>query len=811
MILKNLLLLLIVNLLVAKGLCQTDITGFVDTKQNVQLPFATVTLYADSIALQSVVCDSSGGFVIRPPKPIAEYAAGSLRLRAFYKQFSSDLVPVSQATGRVRLIINDPAQVLSTVVIEADASRITRRGDRFVFVPAKYLTKGSDAFDVLRHVPLIKVDDQSEGFSIINKSATVIYVNNKKSDIPKDMIIQLLRSMPADNIISIEVITNPGSEYAANITGGIVNINLKRSFRDGWQGSLTGLTEQAGFNTSMLNGGVTYRKGQFAVNVIPFINRSFNYYRLTNDVTDTDGNFTSFNTQYKRKYLVLGGGINIDYQPTARNFLGFKYWQTNVSGRPGMATNMLEQEAGSSDTYINSFYTGRDKYLYNFGNANYRLNLDSIGRSYIDVNVDFNRFRQERVLEGAFEEVDKNNNLLAPLGRYRNMLPQKFWNLSGQADYKKTLSAQASLLFGVQVSHTNVDNDLKYYDLPPTQTAYTLNENLSQNYRYREDYQAAYVSMSRHFSSKLSSSAALRAERTDYESAAAKSGLSYDSIYYNLYPSLSVNYSPAQKHQFGFSLSRKIIRPNIEDLFPGRIYRSNNYFTENNPFLQPTLLLVNEFSYLFNRKYSFSITYSATKNSNARFVVPVIDTAVNLKETLLNYGTIRQVSIVFNTSFSFLKGKWQLYVTPYFNHVVYSGRVGDQRIKIINNDINVIADNYFQLSRDKTWAAFATFNFNGPSRNIAAERLNSLSSLVLQLRKSIGKFTLSLIASDIYNGKSRTRSDLYANYLLTGNYVDRFSYTRAIQFKVRYSFGNNNLTATRNRNTANQDIRNRSN
>ncbi|HYE53918.1 MAG TPA: outer membrane beta-barrel family protein, partial [Chitinophagaceae bacterium] len=445
-----------------------------------------------------------------------------------------------------------------------------------------------------------------------------------------------------------------------------------------------------------------------------------------------------------------------------------------------------------------------------FGNANYRYNIDSLGRSYVDFNIDFNRFKQNRTLEGAFELVDANEQPVSLLGEYRNILPQTFWNLSGQMDIKKTLKPNASVLFGVQFSHTDVNNDLRYYDIE--QNTETLNGNLSQDYQYREDYQAAYMTMNRNFGNKFSGSAGLRAERTDYESSAKKAGLAYDSVYYNLYPSLSASYFGSQKHQFGYSLSRKIIRPNIESLYPGRIYRSSNYFTENNPFLQPTLLLVNELSYLFNRRYSLSVTYSSTKNSNARFVIPVMeDTALAFKETLLNYGTIRQVSVVFNTSFNFFKGKWQLYVTPYYNHVVYSGDVNGNKVHVINNDFNFVADNYFQLSKDKTWAGFATFTYNGPTRDIAAERVNALSSLTLQLRKNLKKFTFFLIASDIYNGRSRTESNLYANYLLSGNHVDRLSYTRAIQFKVRYSFGNNNLAGTRNRNTANQDIRNRAN
>ena len=438
---KNLFLLCCcLNLLVIKGMCQTDLSGTVNTKDNIQLPFATVTLYADSNALQHVICDSNGRFTIRTPKSIQDYNAGSLRLRAFYKQLTSEWFVITRQQEPIRLIINDPVKVLTSVVVEADAARINRQGDRFIFVPSKGLAKGSDAFDMLRHVPLIRVEDQSDAFSIINKSSTIIYVNNKKSDIPREMVVQLLRAMPAENIISIEVITNPGSEYASNITGGIININLRRAFRDGWQGNISALTEQSQYNTSILNGGLTYRKGKFAVNFIPFINNSFNYYRLTNDVTDKQNNLTRFNTEYKRKYTVMGGGVNVDYQASARSYIGFKYWQTNVWGRPRLSTTTQEVQAGDPDSFTNSVYKGRDSYLYNFGNVNYHYNFDSLGRTYVDINIDFNRFRQNRTLEGRFDQVDENEQIISPLGQYRNVLPQRFWNLSEQVDFKKTLA-----------------------------------------------------------------------------------------------------------------------------------------------------------------------------------------------------------------------------------------------------------------------------------------------------------------------------------------------------------------------------------
>src|SRR5215831_16383041 len=168
---KNLAILSLTLLLLTKGMCQIHINGVVTTKDSIKIPFATITLYADSTALQSVICDSNGRFQL----PVQRNITTPLFVRAFYKQLASGKVPVNQSTEWLTVIINDPVKVLSAVTIEADVSRISRRGDRFVFVPSRSLAKGSDAFEMLLHVPLIKVEDQSDAFSIINKSGTVVY------------------------------------------------------------------------------------------------------------------------------------------------------------------------------------------------------------------------------------------------------------------------------------------------------------------------------------------------------------------------------------------------------------------------------------------------------------------------------------------------------------------------------------------------------------------------------------------------------------------------------------------------------------
>lgn len=708
------------------------------------------------------------------------------------------------------LIVGDTSILLPEIVVKQAA--IQRKADRFVYVPGKDITKGSNTLEMLKHVPLINYNDRTEDISIISKPGTVVYINNRKTDMPKEMILQMLRALPATDIKNIEIITNPGSEYNANTTGGIININLKRQSYEGWLGNMALQTVQSKYNTTILNGGINFRKGKLGLQFLPFFNRSFNYHTAYNVLDNIKGYTEQLNRERFRRYTVYGGGLNADYDINSKNFISIKTWNSIVYGKS--INNVLTQYSSGvlteADSALDSYIDGKDRYSYNFGNVNYHYNIGGSKGAWLDANFDYNHFFQRRKNNGYFQLL--NNNTGAPENTvyYKNDLPQRFYNVSGRMEFGEMIRPNLKFSTGLQYSNTGVRNDLQYYNRAGTD--YNFDTELSKKYDYSEKYWAAFINFNKEISKSWNVALGLRMEGTDYITEVKKMGIRADSSYMNLYPSLAVSFSPKPKHQFGYSISRKISRPNIELLFPGRTYNNPAYFTENNPFLAPSLTWNNELSYLFNSRFSFALSYMIAEQRYANFVVPVVESNVTkMKETYLNYGKEKGLNFVFNGNQPLFKGFWEVYLTTWFTVSHYTGSIAGVNMRVENRNFNFLYDNYIYLSKKKGWTGFVTFKYNGPTKDISGSVINSTTALDLELKKTYKKFTFYLIAGDVYNGSSFVKTNQFANYMLQGNYAETNTYNRSLLFKVRYNFGNRQLKTNKERKTANEEIRNRAN
>src|SRR4029079_1778180 len=92
--------------------------------------------------------------------------------------------------------------------------------------------------DILKKVPQVSVD--VDGNVELAGSASIKFlINGKPSTAFGSNIADVLASIPASQIKSIEVITNPGAKYDAQGLGGIINIILKQSKVKGINGNLS--------------------------------------------------------------------------------------------------------------------------------------------------------------------------------------------------------------------------------------------------------------------------------------------------------------------------------------------------------------------------------------------------------------------------------------------------------------------------------------------------------------------------------------------------------------------------------------------
>ncbi len=76
----------------------------------------------------------------------------------------------------------------------------------------------SNVLDLLRKVPLVTVDGEEE-IQLKGSSNFKIYLNGKPSNMISGNPSQVLKSMPANSVKDIEVITDPGAKYDAEGIG----------------------------------------------------------------------------------------------------------------------------------------------------------------------------------------------------------------------------------------------------------------------------------------------------------------------------------------------------------------------------------------------------------------------------------------------------------------------------------------------------------------------------------------------------------------------------------------------------------------
>src|SRR5580693_4326315 len=152
---------------------------------------------------------------------------------------------------------------LQAVTITQSQNLIENKIDKMVFNAEKDLTsQGGVATDILKKIPQVSVDVDGN-VELAGSSSIRFLIDGKPSTAFGSNIADVLQSIPASQIKSIEVVTNPGAKYDAEGLGGIINIILKHSLVKGMNGNVS-LTAATRNENGSLN--LNFRNGNFGIN-----------------------------------------------------------------------------------------------------------------------------------------------------------------------------------------------------------------------------------------------------------------------------------------------------------------------------------------------------------------------------------------------------------------------------------------------------------------------------------------------------------------------------------------------------------------
>ena len=182
---------------------ERHLTGTIYDENRQPVPYANVYLLhpSDSTVIGGGVSNEAGVFVIPYEQPTVLARISYVGYKTIYKLCSnSDL-------GTIRM--QPETQTLKGVTVKGQRLLYTATDNGLkVTVQGTPLEQFGSVTDMLTHLPLMMSDG-----TIAGHGKPEIYINNKKVRNAEE-----LDRLRADEILSAEIITNPGAEYGADIT-----------------------------------------------------------------------------------------------------------------------------------------------------------------------------------------------------------------------------------------------------------------------------------------------------------------------------------------------------------------------------------------------------------------------------------------------------------------------------------------------------------------------------------------------------------------------------------------------------------------
>ncbi len=224
---------------------------------------------------------------------------------------SQMLNAIDKDLGNIKLLPEE--KQLANVVVTANKPMMQMSIDRKVFNVDKSLTSvGGTAVDVMRNVPSLNVD--IDGNVTLRNASPQIFVDGRPTTLTLDEI-------PADEIESIEIITNPSAKFDASGGGaGILNIVMKKNKKPGYNGNVrTGVDTRGGNNAG---GNINIRQGKInffaSGNYFHFKGNSNNITDRTDYVNDLTSDLHQ-TSRPRRNGRMTGGNLGFDYFMDNRN------------------------------------------------------------------------------------------------------------------------------------------------------------------------------------------------------------------------------------------------------------------------------------------------------------------------------------------------------------------------------------------------------------------------------------------------------------------------------------------------------------
>ena len=746
------LTLVLLSVLLSVATYAQTLTGKIIDQQNQPVPFANViALDADSVFINGNVSGEDGMFRIEATKQAA-------LLKVSYIGFEEQIIPIQEGKTDMGIIkLSDSNLSLSEITVVGHKPLVSmEKGILTTSVANSLLSSLGTAEDVLKHIP--GLDAKDDKYTVLGKGEAIIYIDNRKVQDNSE-----LQNLASENILKVELITNPGAEYDAE-TRSVLKITTNKKRENGFSMSLRGVAKQ---NHKFSHGEkIEMNYHHEGLNVFALYGFQDSKMREVYDLDYQIAGDTLWQQKdisiYHKKSLShdLTTGIQYDWKKKHTVGARYRFVTNDFTNNPATGTyeiyanGVLTEQTNTSgpnfsDTkahQLNAFYQGTftDK-----------LNLQ-VDMDYVKQNQGHNsETREESLL---------NNNLITTFTENDN----HFSLYAGKAVLRHQANENLSFQYGTEYSLVKGDGIFLSNAVP------------NNDFMNREEKIAAFASTD-FMLKKLAVALGLRYEYV--KSKAEEYGeTTVDKDYSNLFPSVSLSL-PIKDVNMSLNFSNRVSRPAFSILNNNISYTSKFHQEMGNPALQP--MKIYDLDYSIGYKFlQFRFNYQYINDYISLYTQPSeVSQAVTLT-SFINYPKYQQ--IVASLIAEHRIGFW----TPSFTASVYKQFFSTNFEGIVHHyekpSFDFTLDNYFNLPWGIILNVDLMYNTGG---NFDTQHYEPYGTIDIGLRKSFlnDALQVSLWGYDLGKWQDYTTKEQLGR-LYTHRYAD--TDTRSVALTITWKFNN---------------------
>lgn len=594
--------------LAASTLAQAQtVSGRVLDPESTPIPLVNVLLTdTGNVLLKAAVTDMEGRFQIASPR------AGTFGLVLSSVGFDQDTLQITVGSEPLELgdlTMSSSAEMLAGAEIQARKPLVSVDPDKMVLNVADHLSaSGANGLELLRKAPGVMIDN-NDNIIVEGKSGIQVFIDGRPSPLRGEDLTNYLKSLQSTDVESVEIITQPSSRYDASGSAGIINIILKREKGLGTNGTL---------NAGFVRGAKNRYTGSLSLNhrnkrLNAFANYSTNqgqrthfmdFYRSQNSLVFISE--TRKVIEFNNHNVQLGA----DFYAGKRSTFGMQLNGSNgnITDNTTSSTSIFTQGNAQADSILFAPAIGFSERVNSSANLNYRFK-DTTGVT-LSIDVDAAQFQRDLLDKLPNYYLSPNGETVYTERITEQETPIEITMYSAKLDYERPFLG-GLFAGGGKWAKVETANTLDYYH--EIDDELQLDSARSNSFNYDEQVYAAYLNQSFKMG-KWGLQTGVRMEHTEslgeLDAFVANDDKDVPRSYTDWFPSGGLTFKQNQLNTWALTYSRRIARPNYEELNPFQYQINELSFRRGNAFLQPQYTnnykLTHTYKYTLNTSFSYS-------------------------------------------------------------------------------------------------------------------------------------------------------------------------------------------------------------